>query len=196
MGVTQVNASLLGETQVLKNIGYDNYSGNLTAPIESGIYAVNVAAYDDVGNVRTATSYVDVTLWHTPKTNWNETDRFNFVDYNRIKNNLLYLHQYAESIYNSFEMPDMGKDITEYTSFWDVDMFNLFESNLELINKNIFTQDFGASQRFFENGAFIKWDELNRIESAILSMNNLLERQKNGLKRVSFRLGQFKRGFV
>lgn len=137
---------------------------------------------------------VDESLWNTPKTNWKSTDRFNFADYNRIKNNLNYLHQLAVSMWNEFDMPNMGADITDYNAFWDVDIFNLFESNLELINKHIFAQDFGVSQRFFENGAFIKWDELNRIESAILSMNDLLERQKNGLKRVSFRLGQFNGG--
>lgn len=194
MSVTKVTANISDETKVLENNGNDNYSGNLTAPSESGVYAVNIEAYDDVGNVRTATSYADVTLWHTPKTNWSATDRFNFTDYNRIKNNLNYLHQLAVSMWNEFDMPNMGADITDYTAFWDVDVFNLFESNLELINKHILTQDFGVSQRFFENGTFIKWDELNRIESAILSMNDLLERQKRGLKRVSFRLGQFNGG--
>lgn len=192
MSVTKVTASLSDETKVLENNGNDSYSGNLTAPRESGTYPLNVSAYDDTGNVTVATSYVDVALWRTPKTNWKATDRFNFVDYNRIKNNLVYLHQFAESLWQIFEMPDMGEDITEYTAFWDVDIFNLFESNLELINQNIFAQDFGVSQRFFENGAFIKWDELNRIESAILSMNDLLERQKAGLRKLSFRLGNFK----
>lgn len=192
MSVTQVTASLSEETTVLNETENNLYSGNLTTPTESGVYAVNVSAYDDAGNVAVATSYVDVSLWHTPKTNWKATDSFNFVDYNRIKNNLVYLHQFAETLWNSFRISDMGEDIAEYTAFWDVDIFNMFESNLELINQNILTQDFGVSQRFFENGAFIKWDELNRIEGAILSMNDLLERQKAGLKKLSFRLGNWK----
>lgn len=192
MSVTQVTASLSEETTVLNETENDLYSGNLTAPTESGAYAMTISVYDDAGNVAVATSYVDVTLWRTPKTNWKATDRFNFVDYNRIKNNLVYLHQLSESLWSSFRISDMGEDITEYMAFWDVDVFNMFESNLELINQNILTQDFGVSQRFFENGAFIKWDELNRIEGAILSMNDLLERQKAGLRRLSFRLGNFK----
>lgn len=192
MSVTQVTASLSDETEVLKKNENDVYSGNLTAPTESGAYAVTVSAYDDAGNVSIQSKELDVTLWHTPKTDWKATDRFNFVDYNRIKNNLVYLHQFAETLWSSFSISDMGDDITEYTAFWDVDIFNLFESNLELINQNILTQDFGVSQRFFENGAFIKWDELNRIESAILFMNDLLERQKAGLRKLPFRLGNWK----
>lgn len=192
MSVTKVTASLSEETEVLEKNENEVYSGSLTAPTESGVYAVTVSAYDDAGNVAVATSYADVTLWHTPKTNWTVNDRFNFVDYNRIKNNLVYLHQLAEELWNEFEIKNMGEDITEYTAFWDVDIFNMFESNLDLINQNIFTQDFGISQRFFENGAFIKWDELNRIESAILSMNELLERQKAGLRKLSFKLGGWK----
>lgn len=192
MSVTKVTASLSEETKVLNKNESDVYSGKLTAPTESGAYAVTVSAYDDLGNVAVATSYVDVALWQTPKTDWKATDRFNFVDYNRIKNNLVYLHRFAESLWSSFSISDMGDDITEYTAFWDVDVFNLFESNLELINQNILTQDLGVSQRFFENGAFIKWDELNRIESAIFSMNDLLERQKAGLRKLPFRLGNWK----
>lgn len=192
MSVTKVTASLSEETEVLKKNENDVYSGSLNVPKESGTYAVAVSAYDDSGNISVLTSNLDVTLWHTPKTDWKITDRFNFVDYNRIKNNLVYIHQLAVYLWQEFEMTDMGEDITEYTEFWDVDVFNLFEENLELINKNIFTQDFGYSQRFFENGAFIKWDELNRIERAILSINDLLERQKAGLRKLSIRLGNFK----
>lgn len=192
MSVTKVTASLSDETKVLGKSDSGDYSGKLTAPKEYGIYELKVSAYDDAGNVAIRSEDVDVTLWHTPKTDWKITDRFNFVDYNRIKNNLLYLHQLSVYLWKEYDMPDMGEDITEYTAFWDVDVFNLFETNLDLINQNIFTQDFGVSQRFFENGAFIKWDELNRIEGAILSMNDLLERQKAGLRRFSFRFGNFK----
>lgn len=192
MSVTKVTASTTDETTVLNETDSDLYTGSLTASTVSGVYDVSVTAYDDTGNVAVATASVDVTLWKTPKTDWVSTDKFNYVDYNRIKNNLTYLHQLAVSVWQEFEMPDMGEDITEYTAFWDADIFNLFESNLELINQNIYTQDFGISQKFYPNGAFIKWDELNRIESAILSMNELLESYKTNLRHIEFRLGRFR----
>ena len=95
------------------------------------------------------------------------------MDYNRIKNNLTYLYELAQEVYKQFSIVDMGADIEDYTGWFTAASFNNFESNLDTINKNIFTKDYGVSQRFFDNGQFIKWDELNRIESATLQMNDL-----------------------
>lgn len=192
MSVTRVAVDFEGKTTDLENQSNDIYCGDIDSPKETGIYPLTISAYSGGGNVTSKTINVRAELWSKPKVNWQPTDRFNIVDYNRIKNNLAYLYQLAITLWNEFDMPDMGENITEYTEFWDVGVFNLFESNLELINQNIFTQDFGVSQRFFENGAFIKWDELNRIESATLSMKNLLQSQKDNLKKLSFKFGRFK----
>lgn len=190
--IEKVTATVAEETTDLKESN-SVYTGELTAPMDSGSYPVTVSAYDDSGNVTVNTSTVaEVTLWHTPKTNWKATDRFNYVDYNRIKNNLTYLHDLAQEVYKQFSIVDMGADIEDYTGWFTAAAFNAFESNLETINKNIFTQDYGVSQRFFNNGQFIKWDELNRIESATLQMNDLLERQKATLRKLPFRLGAFR----
>lgn len=190
--IEKVTATVAEETTDLKESN-SVYTGELTAPMDSGSYPVTVSAYDDSGNVTVNTSTVaEVTLWHTPKTNWKATDRFNYVDYNRIKNNLTYLYELAQEVYKQFSIVDMGADIEDYTGWFTAAAFNAFESNLETINKNIFTQDYGVSQRFFDNGQFIKWDELNRIESATLQMNDLLERQKATLRKLPFRLGAFR----
>lgn len=129
--------------------------------------------------------------WIEPKTDWSTGDRFNIDDYNRIKNNLTYLHEYANELYMPFDTEDMGEDAT-YPIFWDVDKFNAFERNLDEINKQIYTQDFGVSQTFYPNGVFIQANELNRIENAMLSMKDILDRQKAGVRRLPFRLGQYK----
>ena len=191
MAVTKVTAAIAEDSTELQESN-DTYSGELTAPKESGTYEVMVSAYDDAGNVTVTSEAAEVSLWHTPKTNWKPTDRFNYVDYNRIKNNLVYLHELAESLYSQFSIIDMGEDIDTYAGYFTAQQFNNFESNLDTINKNIFTQDFGVSQRFFDNGVFIQWNELNRIESAILQINSLLERQKADLRKIPFTLGQFK----
>lgn len=190
--IEKVTATVAEETTDLKESN-SVYTGELTAPMDSGSYPVTVSAYDDSGNVTVNNSTIaEVTLWHTPKTNWKATDRFNYVDYNRIKNNLAYLHELAQEVYKQFQIADMGEDITNYTGWFTAAAFNNFENNLETINKNIFTQDYGVSQRFFDNGAFIQWQELNRIESATLQMNDLLERQKATLRKLPFRLGAFR----
>ena len=193
MAITSVTATLADDTKTLENTEMDRYSGELTAPDDGGSYSVIVSAYDDAGNVTFASSEtLEVSIWHTPKTNWNPTDRFNFSDYNRIKNNLQWLYEKAIVLWKPFEIVDMGADIKDYLSYWQVQYFNAWEQNLDIINQNIFTQDYGVAQRFFENGPFIQWNELNRIESATLDMKNILDRQESGLRRLSFRLGTFK----
>ena len=130
--------------------------------------------------------------WKKPKTDWKSSDRFNIVDFNRIKNNLRFLHQKACKLYRNFDIENMGDEVTSYESYWNVAFFNAFESNVDVINNIIYTKDYGITQRFFENGPFIKWDELNRIESACLEMKDILDRQESGLQRLSFRLGGMK----
>lgn len=198
MVVERVIATIADNEEQLKNDGDDKYEGKLIAPKLSGNYGVSVYAYDDAGNVSIATSItnpelsIEVSKWHTPKTNWSVKDRFNFIDYNRIKNNLAYLQEYATLIFKSFNIKDMGEDIESHTFEWDVDIFNLFETNLAEIDKNLFLKDYGTPQTFYENGVFIQWNELNRIESAILSIKKDLDDYKAGLRRLSFRLGSFK----
>ena len=131
-------------------------------------------------------------VWMEPKTDWKITDRFNITDFNRIKNNISYLHEKAMETCRYFEIDHMGEDIESYDGYWNVDYFNAFEQNVEIINKNTFSQNYGISQRFFENGPFIKWDELNRIEKACMSIKEILERQEKTITRLDFRLGSVK----
>lgn len=197
MAVVKVEAVLETDIINMSEAG-SAYQGILTAPKTSGEYGIEIAAYDDAGNVTVADSsntsgmVVEVSKWHEPKTNWTSADRFNIEDYNRIKNNLVYLNERASALWKPFEIENMGADIEEYTAYWPVEVFNMWERNLETVNQIILTQDYGSSQQFFENGPFIQYGELNRIESAILSMRDILDRQEAGLRRLSFRSGAFK----
>lgn len=130
--------------------------------------------------------------WTDPKTDWVDTDRFNIQDYNRIKGNLEYLHEKAEKLHRKFQIHDMGEDKADYSVYFYADEFNLFEKNLDIINQSVFMNNYGSLQTFFDNGPFIRWDELNRIESAMLSMYSILDRQEAGLRRIAFRLGNMK----
>ena len=40
--------------------------------------------------------------WIKPKTNWASTDKMNLEDYNRIKNNILYLKEKANEVNKEF----------------------------------------------------------------------------------------------
>lgn len=130
--------------------------------------------------------------WETPKTNWVSTDRFNISDYNRIKNNIVYLEEIGNEVYKSFVLSEMGEDKTSYAGFWTPAEFNLFETNLELIKQNFPASDIGASKVFFENGPFIDYQELNRIESALLKYYTMAIQQMAIIPRLAFRLGNVK----
>lgn len=129
--------------------------------------------------------------WSVPKTNWTKDDKFNISDYNRIKNNLEYLKTFANTLYLPFDLENMGSDKT-YTDYYYSEEFNIIERNLEKINNTVFTQDIGSKTTFYDNGVFIQFDELNRIESAILKIWDMLLRQSISRPRLSFRLGNMK----
>lgn len=128
-------------------------------------------------------------LWQTPKTDWTVDDRINFKDYNRIRNNILYLHEKAYEMFGSFEIEDMGQEIESYKEDWKVQYFNAFETNVDTINKNMMSMDYGYKQTFYQNGIFIGFAELNRIEGAILGMKRTIDGIIAGRRRLPFRCG-------
>lgn len=130
--------------------------------------------------------------WQTPKTNWKSTDRMNMSDYNRIKNNIEHLGVIGNEIYHSFTLMDMGENKTDYSGYWRASEFNLFEANLETIKNNFPAADIGERKTFFDNGPFIDWQELNRIESALLNYYNVSVLQKETIPRLAVRLGNVK----
>lgn len=130
--------------------------------------------------------------WTEPKTEWKSDDRFNISDYNRIKGNIEYLHSLAQELYRYFSIPELGEDKLDYADYFYAREFNNMEDGLEKINQIIYSQDIGEKQIFVDNGVFIDWKELNRLESASLKMYELLNTQKALLPRMNFRLGNVK----
>lgn len=127
--------------------------------------------------------------WQEPKTDWTARKPINYKDYNRIKNNILYLYNEATEIWGDFDIEDMGADMTSNKEGWKYRYFNAIESNIDTINNHIFTQNYGFRQTFYSNGPFIGFSELNRIESAILGMKQIIDGVKAGRVRLAFRLG-------
>lgn len=133
--------------------------------------------------------------WIEPKTDWSSASRFNIEDYNRIRNNLNYLHDVALVRIGTFEIEDMGVDLVvdmDEGENWDVDVFNAIENNLHTISNKIINANIGAKKTFYENGLILDFNELNRIESVTLRNKNALDNLSAGLRRIPFRLGQFK----
>lgn len=128
-------------------------------------------------------------IWQTPKTNWTANDRMNYRDYNRIRNNIMYLKDEASEMFGNFEIEDMGQEMESPEEDWKVNYFNAFETNVDIINKNMMSKDYGFKQTFYQNGIFIGYAELNRIEGAILGMKSTIDGIIAGRRRLPFRLG-------
>lgn len=128
-------------------------------------------------------------IWQTPKTDWTASDRMNYRDYNRIRNNIMYLKDEAAEMFGNFDIEDMGQEIESPEENWKVKYFNAFEENVDIINKNMMSKDYGFKQTFYPNGIFIGYAELNRIEGAILGMKSTIDGIIAGRRRLTFRLG-------
>lgn len=135
--------------------------------------------------------------WITPKTDWYgqtdgngdyQGDRFNAEDYNRIKNNIQYLRDLAVKMYTDFEIVNMGADKNQ-SDYPYADEINRIEGNLDTIALNTFQKNYGPRQIYTDNGAFIDFTELNRIESATLDLHKYLSSQYEGRRMLVFMLG-------
>ena len=135
--------------------------------------------------------------WITPKTNWNGGtaadgtyigDRFNAVDFNRIKNNLDYLRELAIKLYDEFAINDLGSDRTPADYFY-ADEINQLEENLTIINNNTLKRHYGTAPTYVNNGRTMNFTELNRLESAILDLYNRLTNQSEGRRMFQWNFG-------
>ncbi|MDO4333822.1 MAG: hypothetical protein Q4C58_14220 [Eubacteriales bacterium] len=126
--------------------------------------------------------------WILPKTGWNADSRMNTVDYNRIKNNLQTLSDLVNEVYCPISLENMGAD-KGFTDWFYAREFNVFERNVDFINQMAFFEDIGVMKTFFDNGPFIDYEELNRIESAMLVFFNKAAAQKKTLPRLALTLG-------
>lgn len=127
--------------------------------------------------------------WIEPKTDWTKDDKFNITDYNRIKNNLLYLQELANQFYPPSKTANLGADKTLYTEFFYADEFNAFEAHLDSLNNQTLRLNIGRRQTFYDNGVFIGFDELNRIERAQFDLYDNMRNQRDGRRMHVFALG-------
>lgn len=134
--------------------------------------------------------------WITPKTDWyGETDssgnytgdRFDADDYNRIINNLQYLHDFAITLYKDFSV--YGLSTKTYSDYVYANDVNIIEGDLGLINSATLQRDYGETLVYYDNGTFIDYNELNRIESAMLDLYNKMTNEYNGRRMLTWNFG-------
>ena len=131
-------------------------------------------------------------MWIEPKTNWKSTDKINFSDYNRIKNNISHLRDIALTLYSDFPWNNMGADKNSYAQYPYADEFNNLENNLVILRNYTYAFYSGNPKTWYENQRTPNFEDLNRLESACLKMYNGLNLQADMRERLAFRLGNAK----
>ena len=128
-------------------------------------------------------------MWVQPKTDWSKDDYFNAVDFNRIKNNLVSLRDIANKMYKDFDIISLGNDKI-YRDYFYADEINLIEDNFEKINRLTINASYGEKPIYRDNGYIMTFEELNRLEKAMLDLYDKLVNQAEGLRHLTFNLGK------
>jgi hypothetical protein len=135
--------------------------------------------------------------WVTPKTDWSGHttedgtyigDRFNAVDFNRIKNNLEYLREIAVKMYDDFTLISLGEDRTPSDYFY-ADEINQLEENLNIVNNHTIKRSYGTAPTYVDNGNTMDFVELNRLEGAILDLYDRLRNELEGRRMFTWNFG-------
>ena len=135
-------------------------------------------------------------MWETPKTDWHGEvvdgvyvgDRFNAKDFNRIKNNLIYLRDLAVKMYEEFTIQTVSADKT-VRDFFYADEINKMEQNLNTINNNTLKRSYGNTPTYVDNGNTMDFAELNRLEGATLDLYEKLTNQADGRRMFTWNFG-------
>lgn len=114
--------------------------------------------------------------WIEPKTDWVDTDFFNYSDYNRIVGNISEIKSLLHDMF-----PDFGFGVMnypkDYTSMFYASEMNTIENNLHALNSNSYELNIGNKQSYKINGATPDYEEWNRIENALLTLHEKIVAQ-------------------
>ena len=122
---------------------------------------------------------------------YESTSKFNWSDYMQFRAMIMDLNSMANELYLNFPIKTM-RQIKTYEDYFYAEDFNRIEENLETINKHVFTQDIGKTKTFYDNGQFIKYDELNRLIDGMCTLEDMLKNQIKNRRKLEIRLGNMK----
>lgn len=109
-------------------------------------------------------------------------------DYVRIRGNILHLRDMARQLYLPFPLADMA----DYgpAEFPYVEFFANVDNNVDALLDNTFRPARSERARAYAaNGRVWNYDDLNRIESALLGLYTALTAQQNARQTLAFTMG-------
>lgn len=126
--------------------------------------------------------------WIEPKTYWTSNDYFNSEDYNRIIGNIAYLKAYLDGLFLGLTNVSLGEEKNVESRIYAREI-NAIENALEILNLETYKFNIGETKEYMSNKRTLDFNELNRIESAILLLYQTMVIHKENLNRLAFTLG-------
>lgn len=132
-------------------------------------------------------------MWQEPKINWTKDDFINIEDFNRIRNNLLYLYEKSKKFYKNYNLSKQLVEEVNYSSYAYSEKWNFLEfTSNDIYNNTYKLKNIGTMREFIAYQNYIDYNELNRLENLCLKYYNLLNSQENTIEKLSFTLGNYK----
>ena len=129
--------------------------------------------------------------WIQPKTDWSSADYINAEDYNRIIGNMAYLVRIAKGLFMRVTSVDLGAE-KSYADLIYAREVNALETALNTLNLETYVFDLGETKEYLPNGKTIDFNELNRIENAMLRLYESEMVHRETLPILAFTLGNQK----
>ena len=134
--------------------------------------------------------------WKTPKTDWYGAmvdnvytgDRFNYTDFNRIKNNLVYLEELSKELYY-VDYANDDIDDAVLGGYPYASTFNKLEGNWARINDETIKADREATKTWYTNGSMPTYVDYNRLEQGCLKMYESLTHLHDNRRTLTFNFG-------
>ena len=129
--------------------------------------------------------------WVEPKTDWTTQDAFDYVSYNRVSGNIMYLKEFADNLFGNLTELSLETEKDNLSLIYARNM-NAIEDGLDRLNIETYKKNIGDKKTYYPNKNVPDADEYNRIENACLMLYEALRSHKSNLPRLSFRLGNQK----
>lgn len=126
-----------------------------------------------------------------PKTDWTEQDAFDYVAYNRVSGNIMFLKELADDLFGNLTELSLETEKENLSLIYARHM-NAIEDGLDRLNIETYKKNIGDKKTYYPNKNVPDADEYNRIENACLMLYEALQAHKINLPRLAFRLGNQK----
>lgn len=130
--------------------------------------------------------------WIKPKINWIADNYINIEDFNRIRNNIIYLYEASKKYIGYDYEIEMPPEVT-YSDIAYADLWNMLVSSLKIIREHApIKDDYDLPREYTNYSPYIHYTTLNDIEKAILFYYDIYCGLDDTIPELAVTLGNYK----